>query len=102
MSSYQIVWLIITTPLFFALGVIFLYNGRDMVENKNFHASPVEWIKIWLVKMTEGKKAAEQYKSKIIADQKNLRHIGYKSIFSGFVYLIIGIYFASLLIIEIK
>lgn len=102
MDLYQVVWLFILTPIFLILGFVFLYHGWDAISNGKFHLSPVEWLKVWLTQISDGEKAAKKYRRMIVADNRKMTGNGYNSMFGGFVYIIVGLYFAFLLFNEIN
>jgi hypothetical protein len=91
MDTYQLIWLIILTPIFFFYGLKELLRGWKILKHGEFSPNLAVQIRIWLIGLINGADVAKQYEMHLKDDLRTMRMMGIYSIIGGIVSLIVSI-----------
>ena len=91
MDTYQLVWLIILTPIFFLYGLKELHRGWKILKHGEFSLNLAIQMRIWLIRLISGAEAAQQYENHLKNDFETMRMMGIYSIIGGVISLAVSI-----------
>ena len=85
MDTLQQIWAIFLIPFFSVYGSYEFVHGIKSLKYKQFHTNPAIEIRIWIMRMTKGDQAANEYKLVCQNNQELIAWRGLNSILFGIV-----------------
>ena len=97
MDTYQLVWLIILTPIFFLYGLRELHRGWKILKHEELSLNLAVQVRIWLIGLVRGDEPAKQYEINIKSNVDTMRKMGIYSIIGGIISLAVSIMWTFIL-----
>jgi len=97
MNNNQIIWLMILIPFISVYSLLEIRRGWNILRNNRLTLNLALKTRIKLIESFRGKDVAEQYRSRLLNDPKEMRSLGLNSIFGGSISLIICVIWTIIL-----
>ncbi len=91
MSPYQTIWLIILIPVMSIYGFIEIRRGINILKYNRPSLNFALKIRIKLIELFSGKKAAREYQEHILENSKEMKKLALNSVFGGITSIVVVI-----------